>query len=652
MAPPARSMLSHLGLTGRLILALTLVGALVFGIVFSINYSFTSQMVEQQVVAHAQDVVKAAVQSIDALLQGVVRDQQVLVNRLEAAQGLTPRQVTELLRNHLEVNDEIFGSTASFEPGRAPGGRQRFAPYFFRRGDNRIGYADLAVPRYDYLRQDWYTSPKQALGPVWTEPYFDEGGGNVVMTTYAVPFYRQYRGGRQLAGVVTADISVDWLGRQVSGLRLYRNGYAALFSRKGIYLTHPNRALVLKESIFAIADSLKNPALREIGQAIARRETGVVRGQNIYGQDSWIYYAPVPSTGWSLAVVFPTKALLADVRTASRTIALVCAGGFVLLVLAIVLVARSITRPVVEITAAAQRIAAGDLDGNLPRVTVGGEVGELADAFGRMQHDLRQYIAQLTETTAAKERMAGELAAAHDLQMAMLPRQLPAIAGLDLAGLCCPAREVGGDLYDARLLDDGRLFFMIGDVSGKGVPAALYMAITVSLARAIVQEGETGPAELLGRINRELARENDTSMFVTLFCGILDLASGELRYANAGHNPPVLISPDGSARLQPTLPGLVAGCLDDYGYTEGRLDLAPGTSLLLYTDGVTEALNPALELFGEERLLAAARGPQSAARTLTKLQQAVKNFAAGADQADDITLLAIHRTVNTEGQAG
>lgn len=648
MDSPARSILSHLGLTGRLILALTLVGALVFGIVFSINYSFTSHMVEQQVVAHAQDVVKAAVQSIDALLQGAVRDQQVLVSRLETVQRLTPRQVTELLRNHLEVNDEIFGSTASFEPSRAPGGRRRFAPYFFRRIDNRIGYADLAVPRYDYLHQVWYTSPKQQLGPVWTEPYFDEGGGNVVMTTYAVPFYRQFRDGRQLAGVVTADISVDWLGRQVSGLHLYRNGYASLFSRKGVYLTHPNRALVLKESIFDIANTTKNPALKELGQAIARQETGVMRGQNIFGQDSWIYYAPVPSTGWSLAVVFPTRALLADVRTASRTIALACAGGFVLLVLAIVLVARSITRPVVEITAAAQRIAAGDLDGHLPQVTVGGEVGELANAFGRMQHDLKQYIAQLTETTAAKERMAGELAAAHDLQMAMLPRQLPAIGGLELAGTCCPAREVGGDLYDARLLDDGRLFFMIGDVSGKGVPAALYMAITVSLARAIVQEGEIGPAELLARINRELARDNDTSMFVTLFCGILDLASGELRYANAGHNPPVLINRDGGASLPQIVPGLVAGCLDDYCYEEGRLDLAAGMTLLLYTDGVTEALNPAQELFGEERLLATLNGTHSAARSISALQQAVKSFVTEADQADDITMLAI-RISNTPG---
>lgn len=636
----ASGILSRLGLTARLILALTLIGALIFSVVFTVNYSYTSQMVEQQVMAHAQDVVKAAVQSIDALLQGVVRDQNYLVTQLETSRNLSSQHLNALLRNHLLVNDEIFGTTASFEPGAAPVRKRLFAPYYYRRLNNSIGYADLAVPRYNYLAQPWYISPKQQRTPIWTEPYFDEGGGNVVMTTYSVPLYRPNKGLRRFVGVVTADVSVDWLGQQVSSLRLYRNGYATLFSRKGVYLAHPDRSLILKETIFTVAKKINSPVIREVGHAIARQETGFVRDRNIYGQESWIYYAPVTTTGWSLAVVFPAHEMLADVRAASRMIASICAGGFVMLVLSVVLVARSVTRPIIEMTGAAERVAAGDLDTVLPPPRIGGEVGALSAAFGRMQTDLREYITRLTETTAAKERMASELSIAHDLQMSMLPKELPHLAGIDLAAFCQPAREVGGDFYDLRELDDNRLFFMIGDVSGKGVPAALYMAITVSLARAVIQEGG-GPAEALTRMNRELARGNDACMFVTIFCGVLDRTDGTVLYANAGHNPPVFIKSDGSSCLLEIKPGVAAGCLDEYVYSEAVCVLPRDAALLLYTDGVTEALDTEGAFFGEDRLLAVTQGRHSAEGAVTALHTAVAEFAAGAAQADDITLLVI-----------
>ncbi len=641
MKEAVRCILPRLGLTARLILALVISGALIFGVVFTVNYTYTSRMVEQQVVAHAQDVVKAAVQSVDGLLRGVVRDENNLVALLEAAPRLSSDQVRNFAHDHVVHNDEVFGATIAFEPGAAPDGQQRFAPYYYRRLNGSIAYTDLATPAYNYTSKEWYRNPKQQLAPVWSEPYFDEGGGNVVMTTYAVPVYRLSGGVRRFFGVSTADISVDWLGRQVSSLKLYRNGYASLFSRKGVYLAHKDRSLVLKETIFSMADRLNSSRLREIGHAIARQETGFIRDRNLYGVESWIYYAPVPTTGWSLAVVFPAAEMLADVQAASRMIALVCVGGFMVLVLSIVLVARSVTRPIIEMTGAAERIAAGDLEFVLPQIRIGGEVGALAAAFVRMQGDLKEHIVRLTETTAAKERMASELSIAHDLQMAILPRDLPHLPRLEIAGLCQPAREVGGDLYDVRPLDDGRLFFIIGDVSGKGVPAALYMAITVSLARAVVQE-QAGPAEILTRINRELSRGNDACMFVTIFCGILDTASGEIRYANAGHNPPLLIGADGSATLLEIKPGLVAGYLDDYVYSEATCRLDAGATLLLYTDGVTEALDCTGKFFGEQRLLdAAASSVSDTHQLIHAVIQAVEGFADGAAQADDITLLAL-----------
>ena len=636
-------LMARLGITARLILALTIASAVIFVVVFWVNYRYTAKMVERQVQAHARDVVQSAVQSIDDALRGVARDQKNMVAVLERLPRLAPEGVRSLVRGHVTANDEVFGSTIAFESARSPLNGKPFAPYYFKRLNNSIAYASLATPAYDYPGKAWYRQPKELKAPVWSEPYFDEGGGNVVMTTYSVPFYRSVKGEQRLfSGVATADVSIDWLGRQITGLRLYNNGYAALFSRKGVYLAHPDRTLVLKETIFSVAERLESQMLHDVGLGIARGDSGFVKGRNIYGTESWIYYAPVPSTGWSLAVVFPAEAMLSDAYTASRMIALYCAGGFLLLLITITLTARTVTRPLVTMTGVVQQVAEGRLELPLP-VQAGGEVGQLAQAFVQMQHDLKSYIVRLTETTAAKERMASELGIAHDLQMAMLPRELPRLSALQLSAQCRPAREVGGDFYDIRLLDEQQIFFIIGDVSGKGVPAALYMAITVSLARAVLQEG-ISPAEALARINNELSRDNDACMFVTILCGILDSTSGELRYANAGHNPPVLLRTGRKPALLELSPGLAAGCLVNYDYVEGRLDLAAGDVLLLYTDGVTEALNADGAFFGEERLLEAVAGGGPAAGLADTLLDCVAAFVDGAPQADDITILAMSRT--------
>jgi len=632
---------NDLGITARLVLALTVASAFIFIVVFWANYRYTASMVEQQVQAHARDLVVAAVQSIDNALRGVVHDQHNFVAMLEKTPRLSNRQVREMVYTNVARNDEIYGATISFEPFASPDKRKLFAPYFFKRLNGSIGFADLSSDGYDYPVRDWYQQPRTLKAPVWSEPYFDEGGGNVVMTTYAVPFYRPGRGGqRRLAGIATADVSIDWLGRQVSSLRLYRNGYAALFSRKGVYLAHPDRSLVLKESIFQVADKVNSPALREIGLSIGRQENGFVKTSNIYGRPSWIYYAPVPSTGWSLAVVFPAEAMLADVHQASRSIALFCAGGFALLLFTIVLVARTVTRPLVAMTAAVGQVAEGQLDVALPE-RAGGEVGQLARAVAQMQHDLKGYIERLTEATAVRERMASELAIASQIQHSFLPGRLPQLPGAGLAGCCLPAREVGGDFYDVIDLGGGLLFLVIGDVSGKGVPAALYMAATVTLVRTLARE-QLPPDRLLQRLNDELARSNDTSMFVTIFCGYLQTNSGRLDYANAGHNPPLLVREGEAAVYHPVLPGLAAGCMEGYLYQAGMVALKLGDALLLYTDGVTEAQDSGGVFFSDRRLLEVAGSVQGESDLLVDtVLKAVEAFAGGASQADDITMLAI-----------
>jgi phosphoserine phosphatase RsbU/P len=251
-------------------------------------------------------------------------------------------------------------------------------------------------------------------------------------------------------------------------------------------------------------------------------------------------------------------------------------------------------------------------------------------------------------TAAQKERMEGELTVARDIQRGIVPSIFPPFPEreeFDLHASLESAREVGGDLYDFFLLDDDHLCFAIGDVSGKGVPASLFMAVTITLLRAVGHR-VGAPDEALARLNAALCRGNDSAMFVTLFFGICDLRTGELEYANGGHPPPYIVRADGGVEELPRAHGVGLGVSERARYERVTATLEPGDALLLYTDGVTEAMSFDEDMFGPERLegvLARGDGRLSADRLLEDVRAAVWDFAAGAEQYDDLTLLAFRR---------
>ena len=251
---------------------------------------------------------------------------------------------------------------------------------------------------------------------------------------------------------------------------------------------------------------------------------------------------------------------------------------------------------------------------------------------------------RLIEAYIEKERLEEGLKLAHDIQMSMLPKTFPPFPerrDLDIFAAITPAKKVGGDFYDFFFLDENRLCFAIGDVSGKGVPAALFMAVVKTLFKAIAGRVQN-PGEILSTVNREICRDNDSQMFTTLFCGILDTRTGEIRYSNGGHNPPYHLSRAGVQQV-PKTGGRVLGLLEETTYAGSRLVLGPGETLLLYTDGVTEALDPAEQFFSERRLesILTQITFASAREQIEYLTREITLFAAGAEQADDITTLAI-----------
>jgi sigma-B regulation protein RsbU (phosphoserine phosphatase) len=401
----------------------------------------------------------------------------------------------------------------------------------------------------------------------------------------------------------------------------------------------------MNETIFSLAEFHNRPELRELGQKMIHGGSGFVAYTTIGGVTSRMYYAPVPSTGWALAVIFPEAELYADVRSLTLVAAAIALVGMLLLTGAVHGVARAVTAPLGALATATEEIAAGNFDAELPPVRTHDEVGQLTLAFTAMTGALKDYIRDLTETTAAKERIQSELKVATDIQASLLPRLFPAFPDrpeFDIFATMDPAKEVGGDFYDFFFVNPANLCFLVADVADKGVPAALYMMVAKTLLKAEGQRlGE--PEQILACVNNILAADNDSCMFTTVFCAILDTDSGEVRFANAGHNPPVLISAAGKARLLPVRAGFVLGPMADAVFTAERMVLQPGEALFLYTDGITEATNRTDEPYGEARLLAALQA--AAEMELTEMLRAIRaevvNHANGAPQSDDITMIAI-----------
>ena len=309
-------------------------------------------------------------------------------------------------------------------------------------------------------------------------------------------------------------------------------------------------------------------------------------------------------------------------------------------------------KPLQQFAESAISIAEGNLDTPLPDIQSEDELLQLRNTFEHMLHSLKQHMIDLQTTTASKERLQSELTIAHDIQMGMIPTVFPQRQVLDLYASMTPAKEVGGDLYDF-ILEGDELFFIIGDVAGKGVPASLYMAVTRTLFRNLAGNYQSA-ANIVREMNHAIASTNDTYIFVTVFVRVLDMKTHYLTFCNAAHNAPVMISAEGECSLLEVDTNLPIGVEDRYHYEEQQVDFPPGSALLLYTDGLTEATyfskDGSRKLFGEHRVLHDVKknSKASAIEVIDFMKQHVAVFAAGTEQSDDLTMLFVRHGIAQE----
>ena len=500
---------------------------------------------------------------------------------------------------------------------------------------------------FDYYQSSWYTSARDAGGVVFTDTYPDSYGRGL-MISCASPFYDE---NDRFAGVVCMDILIGDLTSHVIDVDLGEEAYAFLVSGSGDIIA----SAVMKDADAAFENILDaSSVVYEASGPIMSGETGAMLSGGVY-----YAYTPVSSANWKFCVHIPESLVLAPVKAMERNIVAAIIAFIVILALIILCVvlmvrrfSRNLTAPLIALGKDAQTISSGDLDYRA-EIRSNDEIGDLAKSFNGMAASLKEYIENLTAVTAEKERIGAELDVATHIQKSMLPCIFPAFPDrkeFDVYATMNPAKEVGGDFYDFFMVDDTHLAVVMADVSGKGVPAALFMVIGKTLIKDHTEPG-ISLGDVFSDVNNMLCDSNSEGLFITAFEGVLDLVTGEFRYVNAGHEPPYICKQGEGYEAYRIKAGFVLAGMEDLRYREGSLQLSAGDRIFLYTDGVTEATDAENQLYGSERLHRVLNDHLDAnpEALLAAVKADVDRFVGDAPQFDDITMLCMEYRGQTQG---
>ncbi len=530
-------------------------------------------------------------------------------------------------------------------------------------GYDRYAASKAGLGTFDCRNLPWYTAVSKTRSLYVSKAYPDSFNRGLTITL-AQPILVN----GVFNGVLGVDILIESINSEILNTQYGTDGYAMLFDGGGGVIS----ARGLSEGNSKSEDFLGTGAHAAL-DAMRSNERGTVRSR-IGQRDVYIIFAPVPVADWKLAVVIPVSDIVKPADASDQAIhamselALTDMDGIinrlnflmlsVFLVLTAVFIAivrgacSRVARPIVKLSEDVRRAGEGDLSYRSD-IHSGDEIELLGESFERMTASLKAYIENLTRVTAEKERIGAELSVATRIQASMLPCIFPPFPNrpeFDLYAVMIPAKEVGGDFYDFFMVDEDHLAVVIADVSGKGIPAALFMMTAKTLIKTLAQAG-IPPAKVLEEANARLCEGNEAEMFVTAWIGVLEISTGQFAFANAGHNAPLIRRKGECFEALKTRPGFVLAGMEGTRYQQAETALLPGDMLYLYTDGVTEAANPEEKLYGEGRLKRAldARYTANLKSLLNGVKEDIDAFASGAEQSDDITMLVLR--VDQNGQS-
>lgn len=609
-------------------------------------YDSAAETLQQQ---HLREVVLLA-RSINSDMRSLSRIAETTATFLDTSPALGEEDLYALLRRNVSRNALLYGAAIAFEPG-AFNGKERFSPYVYDRDFKQM---DIGAEAYDYTNGnwEWYSGVKETRAGLWTEPYFDDGAGDLEMTTYSYPLTRD----GEFIGVTTIDLRLDQLSSAIS--TQLDGEMFMIMSPTGTFVSHYQPEQALHGSLQDFGTEQTNLDYEAVEKAILAGESGfasvedmVIDGAVVPGA-TWIFYAPIPSTGWFLATLH-SEDVLTQPLVEQLNIAVLGLSLTILLIFALVWAMSSrIARPIKKLEAAVSDVARGKLDTTIENIRSLDELGRLSIGFNRMLKNLKKQIDIQSQHEVQQRLLEREWQMARDTQRSLLPTDFPPFPDrkeFELHAVNQAAQHVAGDFFDFFFVNPKTLVFVIADVSGKGMSAALVMAVCRTILRDLAQGGKS-PADILREANERLRDNQKGTAFVTIFLGSFNILTGRIVYANGGHVPPFLISKAGTVTNVGEATGTIVGMLEQQEYRNAELRLHPGDTLLLYTDGFPEARSKAGEFFGPARIRTfLERHTDSSPQVLCEAALREINAFQNQNLADDITLLALRRCEPPQG---
>jgi len=583
---------------------------------------------------------KHVISAIEGRLNTIVQVVKITSkNNLDAVEAnlQSPEAVFQTLEKELKLNPHLEGCFAAFEPNYFPEYGRWFEAYAYFADSTHIDTRQIGSQQHDYFNGVWYRKGlelESAEDGYLTDPYFDDVVEGQMYCSYVRPI-RDAQGRK--VGVYGIDLNFNWVYTSV-----------ALSER----LVKDFEEIVDNQGDLGAANEFFILMLDSKGQKIAgTKELDEETVQTIIKEDN-IEYRPMKANGSTYYITTDHLTPTGCILVVAQQRDFVFLSGYILGAILIIFMTigtlviffftshsiRHAIQPLEFLSDSAHKVAQGDFSTPLPVFKHNDEVAHLRNSFETMQQSLAQYVEELKATTAAKALMQSELNVARNIQMSMLPKTFPAFPDrkdLDLYATLTPAKAVGGDLYDFFIRDE-KLFFCIGDVSGKGVPASLVMAVSRTLFRNIAAS-TSEPHRIVEMMNVNICEGNENCMFVTLFVGVLDLKTGRILFCNAGHDAPFVEGTQIDCKSN-----LPIGVIPDLNYSDQEIEMAPGSILFLYTDGLTEAEDANHKLFGKERVAAVVSTFDGTPRQLIEtVTDAVLQFVGETEQHDDLTLFAL-----------
>lgn len=588
-------------LSGRLSAYVSALAGVVFLLALLIVYFIGREEVVSNATKNAEQVIQIIKSRTEQIVVSVEYDVNELAWHVE--QCNTEGQVVELSKHLLSQEPLIRNVVILIAEPADHSDRLTMGEYIFRDGDSLVVERIAAVDQY--VEQEWYAKPQKSNQAAWCA-HLEISSQTHRAVSYSVPLYDRQG---KFMGVCCANIQLDWIVSSIRDLKPYPKSNITITTDNGFELFSPDP------------------------------DDGVDGSDN---EETLEFYKSLSVKGWEVKLSCAETDVFANMARLNLIIALIMFVGLVLLYFVVRWIVRRITSPLSRFSQAAQTIAKGDFEATLPDIKSHDEIFTLSNSMRNMQDSLKDYMAQLQHTTAINERIESELFIAAGIQRAIIIDHLPRVGNFDIHALLSPAREVGGDLYDVVRVGD-KIWFIVGDVSGKGVPASLYMSVVVYVFRAMVRQCGS-VSQIVSDLNDVIAKGNKTSMFVTALVGVIDTANSEMELCNAGHNPPILKHRAG-AHLLKQQTNIAMGVVEDFEFESTKYPFDNNSSLVLYTDGVTESRSVEGEEFGDDALLELVvnSGNLNPKLLIQEIFEAVGGHSLNATQSDDITLLVITR---------